>query len=114
LNPQGVQYDLDWGGVKEFCSEHGLRHVPEVGAIDLLEDDFFELEPGILDLLDMRLYEEFDQTMVRLEDDNPCDEGVVIRVEGLNPTFYKAKSPRFLEHESKVLDEGVPDMEEVG
>ena len=38
--------------------------------------------------------------------ESPCDEGIVIRQDGLTPTLLKWKSPLFLEHETKELDSG--------
>lgn len=39
------------------------------------------------------------------------DEGVCLRVEGITPLVVKAKSPLFLQHETKMLDQGVTDTE---
>jgi hypothetical protein len=42
------------------------------------------------------------------------DEGVVVRVEGIMPRVYKAKSPIFLGHETALLDKEVVDLEAEG
>ena len=118
MSPQGIQTDLSWQAVREFCSERGFKHVPEMTRVDLRREllDLEDIQEGIEETLDKSFaasYEFFDATdeMVPLEPDNPCDEGVVIRVEGLRPEFYKAKSPLFLQHETKQLDKGEVDIE---
>jgi hypothetical protein len=40
-----------------------------------------------------------------------CDEGIVIRKEWLQPYVTKLKSPKFLEKETKDLDEWIIDLE---
>ena len=42
---------------------------------------------------------------------NPNYAGTVVRVERLAPRAYKAKSPRFLAHESDMLTAEVLDVE---
>lgn len=51
---------------------------------------------------------------VALDDDSPCDEGVCIRVDGLAPYIAKLKSPEFYAHETKMIDDEVVDIEELG
>lgn len=41
------------------------------------------------------------------------DEGVAIRFEGLEPRIYKLKSPKFFEHETKLLDSDEADLESI-
>jgi len=48
---------------------------------------------------------------VPLSEDSPCDEGICIRLEGMIPTILKAKSPIFVAHETKMIDEGGADVE---
>lgn len=109
VNSQGIQADLSWGGVKEFCRERNLKHVPELFEGPLWADDverryidkkFYELDP--------------EGGALPLEKGNPCDEGVVIRIEGITPKAYKAKSPLFLQFETNQLDAEVADMEPEG
>jgi hypothetical protein len=42
------------------------------------------------------------------------DEGVCVRWDGLQPLILKAKSPVFLGHETKLLDRGETNLEDVG
>jgi hypothetical protein len=42
------------------------------------------------------------------------DEGVCVRADNLVPTILKVKSPIFLAHETKLLDKGIENLEDVG
>lgn len=104
VNGQGRITDLAWEQVKEFCSDLGLNHVPELwqGRMDeFVAEDF----------LDRNFRQELNMG-VPLADESPCDEGVCIRLDGLAPYILKAKSPAFLRHETQMLDEEAPDVEE--
>ncbi len=103
INEQGLVCDLSWEALKQFCGTLGLNHVPELWS-GLLQ----EFTPHLF--LDRRLYEAYPQA-VPLVPESPCDEGVCIRVEGIIPQIVKAKSPVFLGHETKMLDQGVEDLE---
>jgi hypothetical protein len=46
-----------------------------------------------------------------LGENNLVDEGIVVRIDRRTPYCMKAKSPIFLEHETKLLDEEVTDIE---
>lgn len=108
INPQGRLVDLSWDQLKEFCRDMGLRHVPElwVGLHRNLVVEKF---------IDKRLINEGYTNALPL-DDNPelVDEGVCIRADGLAPYILKAKSPIFLAHETKMLDEEALDLEAEG
>ena len=104
INNQGIQNDLSWDQVKQFCKNAGLKHVPELwsGRKSNFKIDNF---------IDKKFFEEGYKTAISLCADSPVDEGVVVRAEGIIPTILKAKSPRFLEHETKMLDEEAVDLE---
>lgn len=114
VNSQGTLVDLSWDAVKEFCSSIGVEHVPElfrckVGA--LTESHDWAAGATMLDeLMDVKYRDQYPQSLP-LGPEAPCDEGVCIRIEGLNPTIVKAKSPMFLAHETKMLDAEVVDIE---
>jgi hypothetical protein len=101
----GLLVDLSWEATKEFCRDKGLKHVPElwVGM-----HRYFKAE----DWLDKNFFAEGYKNAIPLDNESPCDEGVCIRVDGIAPYILKAKSPRFLEHETKMIDEGANDTEE--
>jgi hypothetical protein len=100
INPQGFSVDLSWDQVKEFCKDRGLQHVPEFGRFSTSE-----FEEAVDDYLDIRFADELPYADCPVLDAGLVDEGVCIRVDGLVPYILKAKSPKFLEHETKLLDE---------
>lgn len=103
VNPSGFQADLSWEGVKQFAFERGMMVVPELWSGR--HEDF---DPQVwLDTVYSKQYAQ----AVPLSHKGTVDEGVVVRAEGITPYALKAKSPVFLTHESKVLDEGKADLE---
>lgn len=105
VNSQGVLTDLSWDQVKEFCNANGLKCVPELWRGKLAD---FKIE----DFMDKRFFEEGHKQCLYLgENKDIVDEGVCVRFDGLMPRIYKAKSPKFLEHETALLDTGEEDLE---
>lgn len=105
LNEDGRATELSWPAVKEFCQSVGVDYVPELPA---LVGGFDEDQISLL-FLDRR----FDDVYrgVLPTDGSMVDEGVCLRVEGTQPTIVKAKSSIFLQHETKLLDKNVSDIE---
>lgn len=117
VNDQGVIADLSWEGVKDFCASLGLKTVPELycGAewIHGLDEDAV-IEGWKADYLDQVLSKTYpDEGCIPLSDPKTVDEGVCVRIEGQIPRVFKAKSPLFLEHETKQFDTGEVDLEAV-
>lgn len=114
VNAQGVLSDLSWDGVKEFCVARGLATVPELTrtTVPMLN----ELLTTVIDVNLFHVAAEypFTEDPLPLSDLKTVDEGVCFRQEGLVPRILKAKSPVFLEHETKMLDKGEADLETVG
>jgi hypothetical protein len=102
VNNQGLLTELSWDHVMEFCSANGLKHVPEIWRG--LHKDF-----DVKKYMDVRLAEMY-KGLVSVPQ-GFVDEGVCVRIDTRQPLIYKAKSPIFLEHESKMLDENVIDLE---
>lgn len=101
---QGFTVDLSWDQVRHFAEDRGLRTVPELWRGQHSE---FRAE----DWMDAR-FEEVDLPAVPLSAPKTFDEGVCIRTDiGRAPYILKAKSPKFLEHETKMLDEEAFDAE---
>lgn len=65
------------------------------------------------DWMNRRYAEDGLKGAVELDPQSPVDEGVCVRVDGLTPYILKAKSPDFLDHETKMNDQEVVDIEEV-
>lgn len=104
VNAQGLVVDLSWDQVVEFCKDRGIRTVPELwrGKKKDFKVENFE---------DKRYFEEGYLNALPLDKESPCDEGVCIRVDGIAPYILKAKSPLFYEHETKMMDAEVSDIE---
>lgn len=130
VNGQGRIVDLSWEQVKEFCRDNALKYVPELwtGTVGELsevtnkghgadEPDILAIEAWFLD----KHFEEYGWEGIKpgmhavpLDKDSPCDEGVCVRIDGLAPYILKCKSPKFVQHESKMADEEALDLEEEG
>lgn len=106
VNPDGRVIDLSWDQVVEFCQSVGLKHVPVLWAHRL-----WYSEDEIASLLDKR-FASLGYPNVLPVDKGKVDEGVCVRREGLTPLILKAKSPIFLQHETRMLDKEVQDIEE--
>ncbi|WP_032380988.1 RNA ligase family protein [Rhodococcoides fascians] len=108
VTTKGRATDLSWDQMVEFCAEVGIETVP---ALYRGRHDFIEIES----YMDKRLSETLPFLAVPLEEGtkkNPIvDEGVCVRVEGLTPQIFKAKSPLFFQFETKQLDADIIDTE---
>lgn len=111
-NVDGKVIEFTWQQVKDYCNQYGLTHVPEV---------YYGRASNLFPLpTDNHWHANFLQYAESVYLDKDCcycnnkvpAEGVVIRID---KTFsfdaYKLKSFRFLEHETKMLDKGIVDME---
>lgn len=113
VNSKGLTTDLSWEQVKEFCSKNGLKYVPELYTCymaQLLENDF----QAVKKFMDDRYFDGnvgFRNAVWLGENKEIVDEGICIRADGLTPKILKAKSPKFLEHETSILDTGEEDLE---
>lgn len=94
------QYDLSDEAMRNFCALRGLRVVPK-----LWEGTKSDFRPETWVNRDFH-GEGRVENAVPLAKESPCDEGVVIRIEGVNPSMYKVKSPLFFAYESEQLDSG--------
>lgn len=104
VNPDGLSVDWAWGQVKDFCELSGLKYVPEMWQGE--KKDFkYEV------YMDKHYYRSGLTHCVPTCEESMCDEGVIVRINGLTPRFLKAKSPLFTGYETKLNDEGVVDME---
>ena len=110
----GDHYDLSDGAMREFCRARDMKVVPLLATYTgpLLD---FDLES----FMDRRFAEEYlannsyyNEEPVMLAEESPVDEGVVIRIEGVVPSFYKLKGPEFYAYQTAMLDDAVEDIEE--
>lgn len=106
INSQGVELDLGWDQLVEFCAARGLKTVPVVWRGKSKDFD-------VNDWMDKRYRDSGFLNCLPLSDPKTVDEGVVVRKDGITPVLLKAKSPAFLQFETKQLDKGEVDMESV-
>lgn len=112
INRHGNMADLSWDGVKAFCTARGMKWTPElVRGTGAMVDDWVEAAKDAVFFRDWEEGAEFTDKPLQLSGAKTVDEGICLRQEGLVPTILKAKSTLFLEHESKMLDAEVVDME---
>lgn len=105
VNSRGLLTDLSWDQVKEFCKTNNLKSVPEVWRGKLKD-------LNVESYIDKRFFDEGHRHCLSLGANvELVDEGVCVRADGLRPYILKAKSPKFLEHETKILDSGTEDLE---
>lgn len=104
VNEDGFISDLSWEQVKEFCTQNALKHVPELWK-------GYKVDFDVNVYMDKRFAELGYPNVVPLSDPETVDEGVCVRVDGMRPRILKAKCQKFFEHETKLLDQGVVDLE---
>lgn len=105
VQEDGGLYDLPWRGVQEFCNDRGLKWVPELwnGFVTDIDPDFW-VNKNFLTYHNAHGGDVFNDTPVPLSSESPCDEGVVVRRDGITPLALKIKSPDFYLYESVQLD----------
>lgn len=112
VTPSGLLVDLPWDQVKHFAEDRGLKTVPELWLgkhEDFVVDEWIDMVYSVPGRFVAN------ENAVPLSNPNTVDEGVCVRTDiGLAPYILKAKSPIFLNHESKMLDEEAVDMEVEG
>lgn len=99
-NVDGVVFEFGWNQVKAWCETYGINYVPELyyGPVD------FNLE---------ELREKYLEKDCFLCSGQVPAEGITLRIESSDdPKWYKFKSFRFFEKETKDLDQGLVSIED--
>lgn len=112
VTDEGRTVDYSAEQMRAFCEDRGLLVVPTLWAGP--HHAFFAK-----DWLERRYYAEwvnlsadFVMAPIPLSDAKLVDEGVCIRYDGPYGAYVlKAKSPTFVQHETKMLDAGTEDLE---
>lgn len=107
VNEDGVGQDLSWSAMRLRCVELGVNTVPFIGYGYMSGFLFSENELIDTEWRETRLPKYVARFMDRpsVLDRNIVEEGIVMTVERLGThTHLKAKSPKFLLHETAVLD----------
>lgn len=102
INTDWYLVDYSWSAVKEFCKNQGLKYVPELWV---WLKKFFKPEL-FLDVNYSQTWYYYKEEPIALHKDR-VDEGICIRKEWILPLITKHKSAKFLEYETKLLDEEV-------
>lgn len=118
----GTVVELQWNQLRERCTEIGVKFVREIfyGDANGWTDDKEVCVPHgyttdkwrELFLSDLQKNCVYDQDSIFCQNKVP-EEGIVLRKEGLQIEAFKLKSFRFFEHETKQLDKGETNVEDV-
>jgi len=114
-NADGICIDLATNQIKEFCERSGLEyvHLFYSGKARHLYPDIDTTEHWHANFI-QRLERDFLEKDCFMCKNKLPEEGIVLRKEGLfSFESYKLKSYRFLERETKLLDEGIEDTESI-
>ncbi len=110
-NVDGDTYEFPWEEVKEYCVRKQIKHVPDIGRINpmMLKADYFSIGSSVTDeILKIISAAWMNKTLPN----GMPDEGICVRQDfGLRTQIFKLKNSKFLQHETKMLDEGEDDME---
>jgi len=120
-NVDGKVIEFSAKQVQDFCKKNGLNAVPEL-YYGFAKDCFtyiYHLAEEPHNFPDQKWNEEFLTEIKQTYNERDCfmcknkvpEEGIVLRIERLDFEAYKQKSNRFYERETKLLDEGVEDIE---
>jgi len=101
-NEDGIETDYAWDTIKRRCSEMGVEHVPEIDRF-IYEGDKDQLLSYLTDIIT-----DEPSTLTNAH----IMEGVVVRVDGSEPLFYKIKSHAFGVLEGYLKEDNVIDLEE--
>jgi len=121
-NTDGKVFEFSARQVQDFCTKNGLNAVPQLYygyAKDLFTTLYHLVEEPEL-WPQQGWIEEFHKELKQVFNDHDChmcinkvpEEGVVIRIEALDFEAYKQKSNLFYERETKLLDQGIADIED--
>lgn len=114
--PTGQVVELTWPQMYEFCSKYGFAMV-KTFYYGKAKDLFPHLDTFDVSWWQQNFLQELEKTYVQDGDcpyNNPGTpaEGIVVRIDKLQESeAFKLKNFRFLEFETKMLDQGIVDME---
>lgn len=120
INTQGIEVDLHYSQLHDRCRQLGLNTCPELfyGKLgEFIERQYknFNYFGDLSDPLENLLSNIFYNRLLEkpsILDNSVIEEGYCIRVDKYpKPDIYKIKSKKFLEHETKMIDKEIKDIE---
>jgi len=115
-NVDGKVVEFSAKQVQDFCRKNGLNAVPELFygyAKELLFDsDGFNSLDNWRDSFLEKIKNTYNEKLCYMCQNQVPEEGVVIRIEGLDFEAYKQKSTAFYERETAQLDKGESNIED--
>lgn len=111
--PDGSVTELQWNQVKDRCLELNVNPVPEIWygkGYTMVEDidTSHHWQENFFNHLKTKYV--YDQDSIWCDNKVP-EEGICVRKDGLDIEVFKLKAFKFLEYETKSLDNGVVDVE---
>lgn len=104
-NVDGVQCDLSFDQMLHWCQDNQLKVTPLIWRGPKGDFDHHKY-------MNIKYHASGYTNCVPLSPDSTCDEGVVVRIDRhVIPVLYKAKSPDFLIHETKMIDKNLEGLE---
>jgi hypothetical protein len=113
-NHSGQVYEFSHRQVKDYCEKYGLNMVPEIyyGKAKDLYPDLSVTEHWHQNFLDRLIGDYLEKDCELCKSKKVPDEGICLRKDIFDSEIYKLKSFKFLEWETKELDnENFVDME---
>lgn len=113
-NIKGKVFEFSAKQVQDFCKKNGLNAVPELyyGYAKDLNTNTMMIRDDFGDVFLYEIKKKYNEKDCYMCSTKQPEEGVVIRVEGLDFEAYKQKSTRFYELETKLLDKGESNIED--
>lgn len=117
INSQGIEVDLSYLQMKERAIQLGIKVCPELFYGTLYQ--FMDIDPntsgdpyvGLEQSISDKFYKELLEKPSIL-DNSVIEEGFCIRIDKYpKPEIYKIKSKLFLQHETKMADKEIVDIE---
>jgi hypothetical protein len=113
--PNGDIIEFTWDQIKEYCKKYNIPHVKEFfyGSLRELKNTLNVTTDSTDELL-LKILSSFNVEKDCKENYNKVPaEGIVLRIDGKRQyNAFKVKSKRFLEMESKLMDQDYSDIEE--
>lgn len=114
-NSEGKIFEFSARQVQNWCIKNGLRPVPELfygRADEVFADKRITLDNWRSGFLEKIKFDYNEKNCYLCKSKVP-EEGVVVRIEQPDFEAYKAKSAKFYLRETKLLDKGEQDIEEI-